>query len=370
MLINSLLKMEKIFLKFLPPPKLLRMSHAALNFSDHSVKILELFGYENEFSIKKFGAEIIPDGVIKSGNINNRDSLKEILKKVKEKYDLSLVGATLPEEKAYVFKLRVPKSNSEKEIRNSIEFQMEDNVPISVNEALFDYKIIPKSERVNSIDVGVSVLPQKVVASYISLFKDVGMTPVFLEIEAESIARAVIAKDDMDTYMIVDYGRTRTGFSVVSRGVIRYTSTAEIGGEPIDKILEEKFHIKKEEVEKIKNEKGLVRDKDKPELYMSLANVVSVLKDEINKRFIFWHTHKDIDGKIGDNIKKIILVGGNANLFGLKDYLQAGLKVRVEYADVWKNVKFRDDAVPVINFQNSLSYSSSVGVCLKKFNEK
>jgi len=103
------------------------------------------------------------------------------------------------------------------------------------------------------------------------------------------------------------------------------------------------------DAEKIKNEKGLMRDSKNPELYMSLANTVSALKDEINKRYNYWYTHKDNYGKIGNQIKKIILVGGSSNLFNLDDYLSSSLKIKVERADVWSNVSLAIDSASTSN---------------------
>lgn len=355
---------KKTFFDFFPPPRSLMMPAVSLNLSDHSIKVISIKGGHKP-SLDFFGSEEIPDGVIQSGNINDRSKLIEILRSVKKKYNITFVRVSLPEEKAYVFKVRLPKVQSEKELRGSIEFVLEDNVPISLNEAVFDYSIIPNSEKKQGIEVGVYVLPQKIIGSYIGIFNDVGIIPLSFEIEAESIARAVIEEGDLSTYMIVDYGRTRTGFSVVSKGVVRYTSTADIGGDPIARIFEGAGISSREDVERFKNENGLIKDPEHPNLYMSLVNVVSVLRDEINKRYIYWHTHKDESGIVGEHISKIILVGGNSNLLGLDEYLSSSLKVRVERANVWTNITFDKDFVPPINFNQSLGYASAIGLALR-----
>ena len=358
-------KSKKTFLDFFPPPGFLTMPAYGLNMSDHSIKVLELLT-DHKTKVGKFGEEPIPDGAVKSGNINNKEALKGVLKSIKEKYGMSLVRVSIPEEKAYVFKLKIPKTDDEEEIRSSIEFRLEDNVPLSLNEAIFDYDIISTGHN-SHIDVSVCVFPQKVVANYAGLFEEAGLTPLSFEIEASSIARAVIDKKSTDTYMIVDYGRTRTGFSVVSGGVVRYTSTVEIGGEPITEIIMKKKNLSHKEAEDIKNHKGILKDPENPELYMSFVNIVSALRDEINNRYIYWHTHKDEEGKVGNKIKKIILVGGNANLLGLDEYLSSSLKVRVEKADVWSNIAFPEGYIPPINFYHSLSYASAIGLAFKKF---
>jgi type IV pilus assembly protein PilM len=360
---KTLTSHKGFFFKLFPPPHFLMMPSFGLNISDHSIRVLELI-HGPKTKLGRFGSEPIPEGVIKNGTINNREALKEVLRSVKKKYDISFVRSSLPEEKAYSFKLQIPNSLDEDQIRSNIEFKLEDSVPLSVKESLFDYNIIPESSTKNHVGVGVSVLPQKVVADHTDLLHEAGLIPISFEVEAESIARAVIKEGDLGTYMIVDYGRTRTSFSVVSRGVVRYTSTADIGGELLEDIVKKNTGVSTEEVQKLKNEKGLVQDVEYPELYMSLANIVSVLKDEINKRYIFWHTHKEDDGEMKEKIQKIILVGGNSNLFGLDDYLSSGLKVKVERANVWSNISFDDDVIPPISFGDSLSYASAIGLSL------
>jgi type IV pilus assembly protein PilM len=363
---KSLNKTKDTFLKFFPPPSILTMPAFGINLSDHSIKILELIR-DSGLKIGKFGDESIPDGVIKSGNINDRNTLRDVLARIRNKYKPSFVRVSLPEEKAYVFTLKIPQALNEEEIRSSIEFQLEDNVPISVDEALFDYVPIVGALDKNNMWVGVSVLSQKIVSSYVSLFQDVGLTPISFEIEAESTARAIVPDGDLSTYMIVDYGRTRTSFSVVSCGVVHYTATAEIGGELILDIIKKQTGASNKEAQDIKNKQGLAKDSKYPELYMSLANIVSVLKDEINKRYIFWHTHEDKDGRQREKIQKIFLVGGNANLFGLEDYLSSSLRVKTERPNVWVNAPFSKDFVPPINFGDSLSYASAIGLSLKDF---
>ena len=274
---------KNLFLRLFPPPHFLMMPAVGLNISDHSIKIFEL-KHEYKLSIHQFGEEAIPDGVIKSGTINDKEALKKVLIAIKKKYKVTFVRISLPEEKAYVFTTTVPKGLDNKQMRANIEFQLEDNVPISSNEAFFDYTIILDGNNYGDTNVSVSVLPQKVVASFLRLFEEAGLIPLSFEIEAESIARAALSPEDTATYMIVDYGRTRTGFSVISGGAVRYTSTAEIGGDPITEIITKHFKVSPKEAEDFKNDKGLVKDPENPELYMSLANIVSVLRDEINKR--------------------------------------------------------------------------------------
>ncbi|NDF13372.1 MAG: hypothetical protein EB060_11240 [Proteobacteria bacterium] len=63
---------------------------------------------------------------------------------VKKELGLSFVQVTLPEDKAYIFRTSIPKV-SEAQVRQAIEFQLEENVPLSPAEAVFDFIVLPQN---------------------------------------------------------------------------------------------------------------------------------------------------------------------------------------------------------------------------------
>jgi len=361
-------KKINIISKLFPVPKILKMPAVGINISDHSIKIMEIENKGGKKFIKKYADEEIPDGIMKNGNVIDRAGLKKALIDVKNKYRLNFIRASLPEEKAYVFKTKIPLLKNKKAIKANIEFQLEENIPISSNETIFDFHIIPPkdSRKLDHYEAVVSALPQKIVASYMEIFNSAGLIPISFEIEAESLARALIKKGDENTYMIVDYGRTRTGISIVSRGIVRYTSTLDMGGEIINNLIKRHLGANEKEAEKIKNEQGLMGGKGSENLYNILAVGISALRDEINRRIIYWHTHKE--GNVdNDKIKSIILCGGNANLKGLPEHLSSSLKVPVKRGDSWTNVFSVNDRVPDISFRESLGLASVVGLAIDSF---
>jgi len=85
------------------------------------------------------------------------------------------------------------------------------------------------------------------------------------------------------------------------------------------------------------------------------------------KHFLYWHTHKDEEGKNNPPIKKIILCGGDSNLIGLSDYFSVSMKSRVEMANVWINIVNTENYVPDINFKQALSFAAALGLALRDF---
>lgn len=354
---------RSLFYKVFPPPKFLKMPAVGLDISDNSIHFAELKEGKGGFVVGAFGEREIKKGVIEGGEIKNINELTRILSSLKEEFDLSFVNMSLPEQRAYLFKLRIPEMNYG-DIRSNVELQIEDNVPISANEAIFDYDII-KEGNDGQIDIELSVLPRSIVDEYLNVLEDSGLYPLSFEIEAQAIARSVVPSGDKGTFMIVDFGKTRSGISIVSNEITRFTSTVDIGGNSLTKAIEKTLKIKTDEAETVKREKGVMSREENEELFLTMMSIVSVLKDEINKHYVYWHTHKDQYGRKRHKIEKIILCGGDANLSGLPEYLSTSLNVPVERANVMVNVNSFDRYIPDIDFNESLHYSTAIGLALR-----
>lgn len=359
---------KKLFADILPPPRFLEMPSAGLDISDERIRFLEIVKNKNGLVFGRHGEKNIPAGIISVGRIKNPGELKKILVSLKDEHDLDFVRVSLPEERAYLVKIEVPKV-PESELRESISFSLEEHVPIPPEEAVFDYQVIKESKtRKGFLEVAISVIPKKEMEVYLELFRGTGLTPLSFEIEADAIGRAVIPAGDKGTYMVMDFGKNRSGIYIISEGATRFTSTIDIGSESLTKIIKEHFGASGAEIEKIKNELGLSKSKDNQELFSALLETVSVFRDEINKHYLYWHDYKQSGGD--KNIEKIILSGGGANLLGLPEYLSASLRVPVEIGNPWINLNSFDNYIPPVTKNRSLGYATAVGLALRGYLEE
>jgi type IV pilus assembly protein PilM len=249
-----------------------------------------------------------------------------------------------------------------KSIPEGIEFALEEHVPIPAQEAIFDYDLV--KEDAQSLEVQVATVPKNVIENYLSIFKNSQISVESFELEAQALSRAVIKNGDMETYMIVDFGKKRTGIFIVSLGIVMFTSTLDVGGMMLTGMIQKSFKVTMEEAEKMKLQYGLERNVVNRELFSVLLNSVSILRDEIAKHFLYWHTHKDEEGKNNPPIKKIILCGGDSNLIGLADYISVSMKSPVQMANVWVNIVNTENYIPEMSFKQALSFATAIGLTL------
>jgi type IV pilus assembly protein PilM len=356
---------DRFFLKFFPPPKILSVPSFGLDISDESLKFVELIETKNGLRVGRHGERAIPPGVIESGKIKDSKRMEEILISLKKEDGVKSVRVSLPEEQVYLFELKLEKAGL-KSVKEGIELALEEHIPIPAQDAIFDYDLI--EEDAQTLEVQVAAIPKGVIENYLSIFKRPQILVQSFELEAQAIARAVIKNGDLETYMIVDFGKKRTGIFIVSRGIVMFTSTLDVGGEMLNSMIQKNFKVSFEEAEKMKIEYGLERNTVNKEMFAVLLNSVSVLRDEIAKHFIYWHTHKDEEGKNNLPIKKIILCGGESNLIGLVDYISVSMKSPVQMANVWTNIINTEKYIPDMSFRQAMTYSTALGLALGDIN--
>ena len=356
------IKEKDFFEKFFPVPKFLSMSAVGVDISDNSIRFLEFAGKSSKV-LGRFGEYVIPSGVISKGEIRDIKALSDILRKLSKDHKIDFVRASLPEEKVYLFETQIPNDSLDEDIRSILEFKLEEYVPISPQNAVFDYDIVSKHK--DHVDVVVAVYPKQIIEQYTSAFRDAGLTVLSFETEAQAIARAVINEGDGGTYMIVDFGKTKTGLSIVTNGVLNFTSTLDIDGKIINEAIKQRLSVSEEDVDRVKNEYGLIKTKNNEELFRILIEVAESLKYNIDKHYKYWRSKADEKGDRIKPIQKVILSSGNSNLAGLPEYLSSSLKLKVERADAWANVPMSINSIPKINKSDSLSYVASIGLALR-----
>ncbi len=359
--------MKKLFSRYFPTPTYLSMDSCALDISDESIKYGQLSSSFSEFKLSKFGKEIIPAGVLVSGKIEDEKKLIEILKNLKKKEKLDFVRVSLPEEQMYVFTLSLPQMNGQ-DLREMILLQIEEHIPLKANDVVFDYDTIKEDEKISIVEVVAT--PVGVIESYLSVFSQAGLVPLSFESESQAITRAVVPRGEKSSVMIVDFGYSRTGVSISQNGNVLLTTTLDIGGFNLTEMLAKNFSISFDKAEEMKRSYGLSNDSKVNDIFPVILNGISVLHDELDKQYIYWKTHSQESSFTHNKIDRIILCGGNANLSGLAEYLEASMKIKVEHANAWVNILNMKESVPELSFEESLSYVTVLGLALGSFSKE
>jgi len=359
---------SEAFGRWFPTPALLSPRAAGIDISDASIKWLSLTPDLHSYRIEAYGEEPLAPGIVVSGSVVDGEALSHSLRAVKQKLGgLAYAHAALPEEAAYVFNMHVPSGTPREQVLRMIEFEFEGRVPITPSAAVYDFDVILAHGSGAEEEIGVSVFPRELSNSYRAAFEGAGLTLLSLEVEARSIARAVSDLSPAEPItLLVDFGRARTGFAVLKRGIPIFTSTVEVGGDAITRALVEKLSLSEGDAATFKNEKGLLADaKEKTAAYETVVATASALADEVARHFHYWDTRRNEQGERVTPVGRVLLVGGSANLRGLADYVASRVQAPTDVGDVWRHVCNFDHYIPPIDWHHSLQYATAIGLALR-----
>lgn len=321
------MRASSLFFKIFPPPSFLLMPHSGLDVSDDAIRCISYKGFGGHRRLGRYGETDLPSGLVEGGDIKDEKDFVSRLRDFARKNDIYYVKVSIPEEKSYLFQTDVPAIEFSGIVQN-IEFKLEENVPLSAQDALFYFDLIPATLSGSSLKASVSVVPRTYVEHYVSLLEQAGLAPIAFEVVPKAIARAVLSPDTRHPKLVVHVMDRKTGIYIVSNGVVNFASTVGYGVDDTD--------------ESKRN-----------------ASATSLAK-EITRVYSYWGSHGT-----GAPIGATVLVGKHSEEFeaalGHADGEEAH-SIRV--ANVWSNAFSTDHYVPPISKADSSEYAVAAGLAL------
>lgn len=350
-----------------------------IDITDLSLKIVKLKKKRKRFKLDAVGEVIIEPGIIQDGIIQNQEALINVIKgavaSVKgRKLDTKYIIACLPEEKSFTQVIQMPKM-SEEELQQSVPFEAENYIPLTVDKVYLDFQIIhPHDEKAvkDHLDILINVMPRAIVDSYVSCFKKAGLIPAILEVESQALIRALL-KDDQEksSVLFIDLGGTSTTFIIYSGNSVRFTSSLPISSMQLTQAIADSYGVNFDEAETMKIKYGL-EEGEEASVAQVIVPIINELSKQIRRYMTFYHDHVSHEyAKTDGTIEKIVLAGGGANLKKLPEFLSKELGIPVELANPLVNIDFNKSTDSnLIPLNKVISFATALGLAIRGASEE
>lgn len=345
----------------LAPPRYLSMPAAGIDISASGVKIVTFKETLHGLELSAFAEEPLPPETIQGGEIADRAALVTVLKTLAKRYGISVANITLPESRGYLFEADVAGKDKES-WKVEIERHLDEYVPLPVSEVAYDAVPLNHKEGMTRM-VGVGYA-RRVSETSLAAFDEAGITVRSIEGEMFALPRALRPHGDQETVLIIDIGKTTTKLLIASCRLPRFATTLDVGGHALTLAVEKHFGVSEEEAKRVKVEQGLHAGEENQEFLTAMLSTVSVIREEVARRLEYWQSRS---GAFHEPVTRALLVGGNATVRGLPEYLEASLKIPVELGDVFSNLASRDVWLPPLDYTESLAYGTAIGLALREY---
>lgn len=346
-----------------PPPSYLALCTVGVDISTSGIKIARLQERAHGIELADFGEHQLPSGAVVSGEIRDPGAVVEGLVALSKKHRISIANFGLPESRGYLFEAEVPEGTLE-EAKVSVEQRLDEYVPLPPQDVAFAIARLPKSGQTARV-VGAGYA-HRVLDESLAVLDEAHITTRAIESETFALPRALLRADETETVLIIDIGKTTTKLLVVTNRLPRYVTTLDIGGHALTLAVAKHFGVTEEEAKQVKAERGILAGSGNEEYLATMLSTVSVIRDEITKRLVYWQSRPEAQAA-QDQVTRAILVGGNATVLGLPEYLQTTLKVPVELGDVFANFAPRESWLPPLEYTESLAYGTAIGLALREY---
>jgi type IV pilus assembly protein PilM len=331
---------------------------AGLDISDGALRLIQLEKARDKARISAFGKILLPEGIIIDGEIKRgTDASAAIKKMVSEpifgKFTTKEVAASLPENKTFIKLIKIENSPSSE---NSIEAEIERQIPMNIEEIYYDTQIMSKD--MQSLNVLIGAAPNKIIEDYASVIADAGLFPTAMEIEPIALARSLVPEESKNfpglksnNYGLIDFGAQRTYMSVYSRNSLLFSVSIPVSGFQITKIISEKLEISEEQAEKAKIICGLDSEKAQGVVRKILSENIDELISRIKQVITYFQEYYPDRGPLN----RIILSGGGAKIKNLDRLISEELLVETTVGNCFQKI------YPLNQSELSAIYASSNG---------
>jgi type IV pilus assembly protein PilM len=297
--------------------------------------------------------EPLEPGVVVGGELRDPEALAEALKAFFRKHKLPRRGIRLgiATNRIGVRTLDVVGIADPKQLANAIRFRAQEALPIPVEEAVLDYRILGESETEEgerACRVLLVVAYRELVDRYLAACRKAGLTVVGIDLEAFALLRSLSPPpaDEAQTpeaaLVAVAIGHDRSTFAVSDGRVCEFTRVLDWGGGALDGAVAQALELTAPEAERIKRMLSLaggpapegLTDEQAEAAREAMRRQVQTFARELVSSLQFYQGQP---GSLG--IGEIVLTGGTAHLYGLVDELQRLIGVHVSLGDPLERVK-------------------------------
>lgn len=244
------------------------------------------------------------------------------------------VALSLPSSKAFTTIIDMP-DQTDGELAKTIKYQIDQYIPMAVEDAKFDWVILGNSAKDPSKkEVLLSSTAIEYSEKQMNFMEDMGFNVIALEPEQIAISRSLnIDLDGSTINMIVDLGETTTELTVVYDGAPRLVRSIPIGLETIVQSATRNLNVGSDQARQFILKFGLANDKLEGRVFAAIEPSLENFTNELNKSIKFFQTKYP-----SLQVNQIIVSGYAAMVPMMNQYIANNTNLKTIVGSPWSDV--------------------------------
>lgn len=337
--------------------------------------------------LEKYGAIKVPLGAVVEGEIVDVEAasftLSQLWKSAGFNSKEVIIGLASP--RVVVRLIDLPFMNEE-ELQNALKYQAQDYIPIPLEEAILDAKIVGEFLNENEekmIEVLLVAAQKDLINNIVKATEAVGLKPQVIDLSGFAIVRSLLPEQSFfggeeeggSVVGLINISAGNSNIVVVDQGTPKFARNTPIGGNDLTQTLADTLGLQYEEAEELKIKVGLpvseieaVAEQLPENLKSHVDSAQSVIENYINQ--LAAEIRRSLDYYLTQvkqikTIEELIVSGGGAHLKGLNSYLEKILQVKVVTGQPLQNFELGKKIVEAEVKKDEASLAISLGLALR-----
>jgi type IV pilus assembly protein PilM len=340
-----------------------------LDIGSRSLKAAEVEETKRGRTLKRFGHTDIPPGAIEDGTINDPEAVAESIRQLLKAFYIkeNNVAISIGGYSVIVKKIAV-QTMDEKQLQDTIHFEAEQYIPFDISDVNLDFQILGENENnPNQMNVFLVAAKKEMVNDYVNLANLAGLTPCIVDVEAFALQNIFEINYDItsDNVALIDIGASKTSLNILKGSSSVFMRDVSLGCSQINQKIISLIDCSYDEAEQLKYGKDTDRISAE-DLKGIISSVVADWCTEIRRALdFFYSTYPD------DQINKICLSGGGANIAEFRELLAVEASAEVEAINPFRGCYVDDERFDADYMKKIAPQAAiSMGLAMRRVDDK
>lgn len=313
----------------------------ALDIGTSALRLIQLSGnFQKGFKLERFAyVPVDPKITQNTSELGQRKMGEIILGAVKQAgVKTKNVAIGLPAGKTYTTVVEVP-NQDERDLKRTIKYQLDQYVPMAVDEAEIDYTVLgPSPKDPAKAEVLLTSTSMDYAELQMEMMERLGFNVIAQEPEPIAMVRALAPVGSMEARVIVDLGEFSTDIVVVYKGAPRLVRTIPGGLSALVNSVATMLNVREDQARRFILKFGLAQDKVDGQVFKALDANLTLFAQELVKSVRFFQNKY-----VGAPVLNIVLSGFAGVIPLIAEYIEVKTNVQTIQGNPWQLVEVTPD---------------------------
>ncbi len=308
----------------------------ALDIGTNAVRVVQLSHSGQTWNLVKYGYAPVDAQTTASDSPEAKQRLSEIIMTAIGQSGIKArdVAIGLPSQKTFTTVIDVP-TMSESELKGTIKYQIDQYIPMAVEDAKVDWKLLGQSlHDPKQQEVLLTSTANQYAESQLEFVESLGLNVIAAEPDPIAMIRSLLPSGLTDARLLVDMGEQTTDLAITYADAPRLVRTIPVGLNTLLKAIVTNLNVQEEQARQFILKFGLAPDRLDGQVLKALDGTLDNFTSELVKSIKFFQTRYP-----NTPVGGILLAGYAASTPRFGEYVGAKTGVAVEAANPWQKVR-------------------------------